>query len=76
MNNFDDYDDNIKQENWIQEPDTNGGGLSITEFDSFPPIPDEPTLIYCKNRLWFAAPGYVRWDLLNGFSSYFGSPSE
>lgn len=38
-----------------------GGGFSIVHYDTFPPIPEVPTIIDCKDQLWFANANYTFW---------------
>jgi len=51
-----------------------GGGFQIRSFDEFPPIPERPTVIDCKNELWYAREGYTVWKPSTSFTDETGEP--
>lgn len=50
------------------------GGLTIETYTTFPDIPEEPTIISCKNQLWYAQSGYTTWRPTCAFTLESGEP--
>ena len=51
-----------------------GGGTEIKTYNTFPDIPTKPTLISCKQQVWYAEQGYQKWYPLARFPSATGTP--
>lgn len=56
-----------------------GGGTFVIEtVSTFPPIPDEPTLIYFTgdNQIWSAGPDDSNWFPTENWTTYTGAPGQ
>lgn len=51
-----------------------GGSFTIETFEEFPEIPTEPTIISCKQQLWYAEVGYTVWKPTASFTTASGTP--
>lgn len=56
----------------VRMPAGGGGGLAIRSYDTFPPIPSGPTIIYCKDQIYYADSESTVWYPLVKFTSETG----
>jgi len=48
--------------------------MRIRAYGNFPPIPTQPTIIWCKGALWGANAGATYWDPISDFTTATGEP--
>ncbi len=59
----------------IASPVGGGGGAEFEEYETFPDIPDDPTVIWCKDIVWSAYPGDTYWrPMTQAFTTETGEP--